>query len=322
MNNPDDMPIDVEEMVKWLKSHKEMTGISWAALSKASLIGESTLSALYGGSYKGDWAAQARKIFRYRQKVESQRERSRTALSPVSFIPTPTARRVQFLLEVAHMGRITVGAMGPGTGKTRTAAHYVASMQPTWMCTMLPSGGQVSSMVGRVMQSMGLIAKHSWTSVRSAQVIEFLMNRRGLLIIDEAGNLTRDALEELRSWHDVTGVGICLLGNEELMMRIRGGENRHAFARLSSRIANYVVQDMPLVADVEAYLDAMDIIEPDMRRPLVEIGTSPGHGGLREVQQILESANMLAIGSDETLGWDHVRSARDNRATTIVRRAA
>lgn len=322
MNNPDDMPIDVEEMIDWLRSHKEATGISWPSLHKASGIGTSTLSAICNSTYNGDLDAQARKIFRYRQKVESQKVRSRAALAPIPFVETPTAKRVQFLLEIAHMGRITVGAMGPGTGKSRTAEHYAASMQPTWMSTMLPSTKRVASMVGHVMQSMGLVARHSWTHARSTQVVDHVRGRGGLIIIDEANHLDVESLEELRSWHDVTGVGVCLLGNEELMMRIRGGANRHAYARLASRIANYLIQDMPVAADVETYLDALDIIEPDMRRPLVQVGTSPGHGGLREVRQILESANMLAIGSDETLGVEHIRAAMGNRATTIVRRAA
>ena len=43
--------------------------------------------------------------------------------------------------------------------------------------------------------------------------------------------------------------------------------------------------------DIAAYCDAMDIVELDIRRLLTEAALSPGHGGLREVKQILEAAH-------------------------------
>lgn len=322
MNNPDDMPIDIGEMMAWLEGHKSKTGLSWAALARESGIPAGTLSQLATNNYAGDRSAQARRIFRYRQKVDSQAERSRSALIAPRYVPTPTSRRIQFLLEVAQMGRMTVGAMGPGLGKTVTARHYRDSVQPVWLATMRQTTKTTSAMIGQVMGAMGLHIKSGWLQQRSSQVIDRVAGSGGLIIIDEANHLDWAALEEIRAWHDETGVGVTLLGNEELIRRIRGGADRHQYARLASRLANVHVQDLPIEGDIEAYLDAVDIIEPDMRRPLIEVGVSMGHGGMREVQQILESANMLSIADDQPLGLEHLTTAMKSRTTSMLRRAA
>jgi len=322
MNNPEDMPLDADELVAWLKAHKETSGFSWAALAKETDIPHGTLSTLLTGKYTGNLGNQAVRIFRYRQKVESQQERRKSALSAPAYVVTPTSRRIQFLLEVAQMGRITVAATGPGTSKTTTAQHYAASVANVWVATMRQTHKSSSAMIAQVMRAMRLTSSSGWVQQRSDQVAEFVRDRGGLLVIDEANHLTLESLEEIRGWHDATKVGVALLGNEELLMRIRGGQKRHAYARLNSRIAQCHIQDMPTEGDAAAYLDAMDIDEPAIRRQLTDVALSPGHGGLREIQQILESANMLSIADDQALTLQHVQEAMRTRTTQHLRRAA
>jgi len=321
MNNPEDMPVDINEMRDWLKE-RQASGYSWSAMAKESGIPSSTLSLFAGGSYTGNKDNIAKRIFQYRQKVEMQQDRSTQVLQEARFIDLPSARRVQFLLEWAHMGRITVAAMGPGTCKSMTAEHYKASLGATvWLAEMRQTTSSVTAMMAEVMKAMGLTSSSGWRQQRSAQIIDFVRHKRGLLIIDEANHLGWDALEEIRGWHDAAGLGVALLGNDELMLRIRGGAHRHQYARLNSRIAKMHVQDVPLEADVAGWCDAMDIVEPAIRKLLTEIAVSPGHGGLREVKQILEAAHMLAIGEEADLDLRHFREAADTR-TTVQRRQA
>ena len=324
MSNPENIPIDAEVEIEWMKAYKQRSHLSWPALARECGIPHGTLSTLLTGKYQGNVQAQATRLFQFRQKVESQEARARSALRLPNYIETPTARRIQILLETAHMGRITVAATGPGTGKTMTAREYRDSMSNVWLATMRQSTRSLTAMIAEVMRAMGLTNKSGWTQQRSGQVVEFVRDRQGLLIVDEANHLEYSAMEELRAWHDETGVGIALLGNEELLMRIKGqgSGNRHAYARLSSRIAHTHIQDMPTEGDVGAFLDAFDLDDPAIRKPLTKIALSPGHGGLREVKQILESANMLAIGDDAALEASHVEAAMTTRSTTWLRRAS
>lgn len=323
MNNPEDVPVNAADEIAWLKRYKLETGLSWKVLAAQSDIPHGTLSTLQNiDNYQGNLEVQARRIMEFRQKVESQKQRTRTALRSPKFIETPTARTLMALFEIAHMGRITVAAMGPGTGKTISARHYAASTRPTYLATMRQSTRTVSSMMDQVARAMSLQIPNSWVQMKSNAIINKVKDTGALLIIDEANHLCWEALEELRGWYDEADLGICLLGNEELVLRIRGGARSHQYARLASRIANSHEQDTPTEADTDTFMDEFDIDEGAIRKTLRAIATQPGHGGLREVRQILEAANMLAIAEDGMLEIKHVEAAIKSRATIQRRRSA
>ncbi len=156
MNNPDNVPISPEDEVYWLNAYRTRHALSWSALEKETGIPRGTLTNVLTGKYAGDMQAQAERIFKFRQKVESQEARSQSALAKPRFIPTPTAATLQGLLEIAHMGRIIIAATGPGTGKTLTAEEYEASVSSCWRVTMRESTSSLSGMLSAVMKAMGL----------------------------------------------------------------------------------------------------------------------------------------------------------------------
>lgn len=322
MNDPDKFPINPQDEIDWLLKYQREHQLSWSALANVSGIPQGTLSTLLKGKYEGNIAAQAKRIFQFRQKVESQSVRSYAALAPAPWIETPSARRILFLLENAHMGRIIVVATGPGTSKTMTARHYASSVQPTYLATMRQTTRTPAAMIDQVMRALRLPSNSGWTRQRAGQIIEFLRDKGALLIIDEANHLEWSSLEELRGWHDEAGVGIALLGNEELMVRIRGGAGSHQYARLNSRIANYHTQDLPSDGDAAAFLDHYDIDDGASRELLRKVAIHPGGGGLREVKQILEAANMLAVADETIVEFRHIEEAMQRRATTQMRRRA
>nr|WP_277924247.1 AAA family ATPase [Sphingomonas sp. CROZ-RG-20F-R02-07] len=218
------------------------------------------------------------------------------------------------------MGRITVGATGPGTGKTMTLREYCASTSNCWIGTMRHTDKSVNAMMAEVLRALGVPAKGTgWGRQMSHMVSSSVAGKRGLLVIDEANHLTWESLEEIRAWHDDTGVGVCLLGNEELLMRIQGGPRRDAFARLNSRIAQSHIQNLPVEEDVEAFCDAWELADPAVRSMLSRIALTPGAGGLRECRQIVEQASMLAADEDRPLAFADLRDAQAGRATKHIR---
>lgn len=323
MNNPSDYCPPFEEMVAWLSAHKKASGRSWKQLEAESGIPEGTLSGMCTPRFAGNKAASAKRLFQFRQRVDSQAERARFALAAPSYVETPSGRSILARLEIAHEGRMTVVATGPGVGKTMAAEHYKAAIGATvHLVTLLPATTSMPAVVRAVFKALPLSIASPWTQQMSDRIIDYFKDRNDLLIVDEAGHACLEAIEQLRGWHDITGVGIALLGNEELQMRFQGNRKRHAYARLNSRIASSYLQDLPTRADVEALLDSMDIIEGDMRKPLIEVGMSPQHGGLREVHMILQTANTMAIGSERPLAGEHVHAAMRARATQTLRMAA
>jgi DNA transposition AAA+ family ATPase len=319
VNNADNAQVDIEQERTWLNDHKLERGLSWSQIAAASGIPAGTLSPFATNRYAGDNQRIAREVFRYRQMLQSQSERSEGVQVDPGYFETPTASRLRALLVIAHMGRMTVGATGPGTGKTMAMEEYKASASNVWIATMEPTSKSLNAMIGTVLRAVGGTPKGGWTRQLSDQVKTNIAGRRGLLVIDEANHLEFEAIEQIRAWHDATKVGVCLLGNEELMMRIRGGPRRDAFARLNSRIAQSHIQNLPLADDVAAFCDAWKIEDAGMRSLLTRIALTPGAGGLRECRQIVEGASMLAVDDGRPLSLADLRFAQETRATRNIR---
>jgi DNA transposition AAA+ family ATPase len=321
MNNPDNIPVDIAEQREWISNEKARLGISWPQLATRVGIPSGTLSPFAAGQYQGNNERIAREVYKYRQTVASQAERADGLLLNPGYFQTPTSRRLRGLLIVAHMGRITVGATSPGTGKTMEIEEYAASTSNCWVATMRPSMKTLNAMMAEVLRAIGVDSKGAgWGSKTSRMISSSMANRRGLLIVDEANNLSLEQMEELRSWHDVQGgAGLAFFGNEELLMRIRSGSRSDQFARLNSRIAASHIQNLPDEEDVDCFCDAWGLVEPAMRQMLKRIALTPGAGGLRECRQIVEQASMLASDEERPLSFADMRDAQSGRATKHIR---
>jgi DNA transposition AAA+ family ATPase len=319
MNHPDTLPIDIDEMRAWANGYKTEKGLSWKQFGDETGLPGGTLQPFCTGKYAGDNGRIAREIFKFMQAVQSRIARRQGIPVDPGFFETPTSLRVRGLLAIAQTGRITFGAMGAGLGKTRTAEDFAERTRPVWLATMRESSRKMNAMIQTVERVIGLQATRSWPHLISQEIVVKMRGQRGTLIIDEANHLEYAAFEEIRAWHDATGVGVCFLGNEELLARIESGRQRDAFARLNSRIAQRLVQNLPDQGDITAFCDAWGIMDPGMRRILSDVALVPGSGGLRECRQIVEAASMLAADDGDGLELAHMTFAVENRARRILR---
>lgn len=313
MNNPDTLPLDIAEQRSWLVAHKSETGLSWSALAPKIGIPMGTLSPFAGDSYAGKLQPIAEAIYRYRQLLTAQAEIAIEMPEPPSYFDTPTGKRILTMLSIAQRGRITVVAGGPGTSKTTTLRHYAASVSNVWIATMKPSTNGINTMQQRVLAAMGK-PDAKGTPLALTNLIESLLrNSGGLLVIDEAQHAGEKAMEEIRGWHDETGVGICLVGNEDVLQRLTLGNRRDAFARLASRVAQRLIFRGPVDGDTLALADAWNVQGDAERAFLVSIGKQPG--GLRTCTMLMETACMLAAVEKSTVGLTHLQDAWAHLAT-------
>lgn len=330
MNNPEDMPIDEEEMRAWFLERKA-TGLSWKAIADESGIAQGTASTWATGNYQGNGQNIAKKVYRYRQTLETQADRAATvqdaglAKAPY-FVETKTSRYLTGLIITAHAGGVTYAATGPGLGKSRTARNYCASAVNAFMVTMNEALDTTTALLGEILRVLGNKQSGSpWQRQMYAQVRDMMVGRRSMLIIDEANKCSLKMLEMLRALNDNEdmpgGPGICLLGNEELHKTIMSGAGtgRHQFGRLKRRIDRSHLQDMPFDEDIEIYLDAWDIHDREQRALLKRVGLTPGTGGLGELKQIISNASLLAFEDGQALSHGHLREAIAQRATVFLR---
>lgn len=293
MNNPDNAPADIEEMRAWMLAHKAQLGIGWEPLGRKCGIPGGTLGPWCNNKYhNGDNQRVANEVYRYRQLLTSQAQIEVDAPSIPGFVKTPTAQKVLSLLGWAHRGKITVCAMGPGTSKTITVEHYRDSVTGCFVATMAPSTGGVNTMQIEVLAALGEPEAKGTPQALSRRIKDRVRGRKALLVIDEAQELSEKAINEIRSWHDATGVGIALMGNKEVIGRMEGGNRKAAYAQIYSRTSMRHEQLVATEIDARMVIDAWGISADDQIKFLISVAMRPG--SLRQMTMVLELATMIS----------------------------
>lgn len=301
-------PEEVEARA-WLNTHKDATGLSWPQIGKLTDVASSTLSLFAAGKYGGKNDGVAAKVLAYRDRLASQAEIAADMPMVPEWYQTPTSARLTSLLRWAQSGEIVLIVTTPGIGKTITAERFAASDPNVWLATMAPSTAGVATMAIEVAAAIGLGEVKGSPQQLSRQIKARVRGKKGLLIVDEAQELTDKALNELRGWHDQTKVGIALLGNETTVGQI--DSRKSALAQISSRFSIRHVQAAPIDGDMDAMLDAWGIADREQRAFLAKIGALPG--ALREVTHTIKIALVSAFGAGEALSIAHLRDAARQR---------
>lgn len=295
----------------WLLEHRQETGLSWSDLHRLTDVDGSTLSRFAGGKYTGDNAKVATRVLAYRERLRIQAELAADAPMVPDYYETPTSQRVIKLLRWAQAGKIVLIVTGPGLGKTVTARRFADADPNVWLATMAPSTAGVATMCLEVAVAIGLGELKGSPQQLSRQIRNHVTGKKGLLIVDEAQELNDKAINEIRGWHDRTGVGIALLGNEKVVGQLDA--RKSALAQISSRFSIRHAQSEPLPGDLDALFEAWGITDRYQRDYLAKIGARPG--ALREVTHTIEIA--LLAAPDGRLTLDLLRAAAKQRNVRI-----
>ena len=305
-------PVEVEART-WLNTHKDETGLSWPKIGKLTDVGSSTIGLFASGKYTGNNEAVAGKVLAYRSRLTSQAEIAADVPTVPEWYDTPTATRLTSLFKWAQSGEIVLIITKPGIGKTRTAERFEANDPNVWLATMSPSTAGVSTMLIEVAAAIGLGEVKGSPQQLARQIKTRVKGKKGLLIVDEAQELTDKAINELRGWHDRTGVGIALMGNETTVGHIEGRNS--ALAQVKSRFLYKHVQMIPMPGDLDALFDAWGIVDGEQKTFLTRLAALPG--ALREVTMTLKIALMASFGAGQELSLAHLREAVKQRHTKV-----
>jgi len=298
----------------WLNAHKAETGKSWPQLGALADVNGNTISTFASGKYGGDNASIATKVLAYRDRIAVQSELAADLPMVPAWYDTPTAQRITQMLKWAQSGKMVMVVGGPGIGKTKAAQRFAAGDPNVWLATMSPSTAGVATMLIEMGSAIGLGEIKGSPQQLSRQIRARIANRSGLIIIDEAQELTDKALNELRGLHDATGVGIALFGNEKVVGQL--DSRKSALAQVTSRISLPMIQPGALAGDIDALLDAWGIEDVGQRSFLTRLGNLPG--ALREMTHTIEVALMAAFSADQALSITHLRDAARQRNVKVV----
>jgi DNA transposition AAA+ family ATPase len=305
---PEEQGLDSEavrlELVKYKTEHRQ----SWSDLANRIGVPSGTLSSFGSGSYSGDNLKIARTVAKFfRAEAEEAALRVRLVMEPPAYQQTRAGLEVTHLLRWARRGKIAVVATSPGYGKTSALRQFASETPQVWVATMAPSTAGVATMLAEILDAMGERDARGSPQMLSRRIRDKVRGTGGLIALDDAQHLSEKALEELRGLHDVTGVGVALLGNAGLLQRLEGGTRTVAFAQLFSRISLRVVKTLAYPEDGVRLGRAWGIEDERMLAWLGEMTVKPG--GLRSISMTIELAAVLASADGAALSMDHLRDA-------------
>lgn len=285
--------------------------LTQAEIVRQSGISSSRISQYLKGIYTGDVANLEMELARWVDSYESRQRQARAMPVAPGYVATPSGERATATFGYAQVaGDLVVIYGGAGTGKTAAANQYQRTNPNVWVATMTPATATVVPALEEVADALGMKEIVGGGAKIQRAIIRRLAGTQGLLIIDEAQHLGVQALDALRALHDATGLGLALVGNETVYARMTGGTgaSRAAYLdRLFSRVGKRVRLLKPLVADIDALIDAWGVEAKACRQVLHEIAAKPG--GLRGLTKVLRLASMFANGSNRGIECDDIRAA-------------
>lgn len=274
-------------------------GLTRRLVADESGVAEGTFGPWLNGRYPGDNAAVATKVRLWKLTRADRTAHAAQSVQAPAFQMTPTAKKYLTALEHAQfVGDMALIAGGPGTGKTAAIRQHQATRPRVFVATMDPSTGGVSTCLIEVLSAMGKPDAKGTPQTLSRQVCERFAEPGALLIIDEAQALGVKAVEQLRSIHDRTGVGLAFVGDETLLQLFGLVNRKPGYAQLSSRIGFKVRAARPTLGDVEALTQAWGLDDRDAVSLCRDIAGKPG--ALRGLTKVLLVASRLAGGERPT----------------------
>lgn len=308
----------IREQIEWLRAHRAEMDASHSQLADWTGIPAGTLSQLISEKgYAGRTLPYAQKIELYRRTLAAQADIAADLPEKPGYFETPTSQAITQYLHWAQRGRMVLVVTGAGMGKTQSLGQFSMSNANCFVATMTPSTSGIMPMQSRVLRALGEKQVVGSPAMLSEMICDKLRDRRhAVLAIDEAQHLSIKALEEIRSWHDETGAGIALLGNERVQQSIDGVSKAADFAQIFSRIALRLIRTRAAPGDAEALAAAWGVDDARMIAFLRDIVDKPG--ALRGATFALEVAHMLAVAQGTKVTLQHLKTAWAQNNARVV----
>ncbi|WP_336947358.1 AAA family ATPase [Asaia sp. HN010] len=298
------------DTAKKLKAIMDAEGLTLTQIATASDIAKSTLSAYLNGTYAGRTDNIDDKAERYLESLRTRTRMRSVMPKEPPFLETPSAIGFRTVFEYAQtgpdIGLITGNA---GVGKTMTATAYAKETPNVWMMTADSSMRSPTAILRELTELLDANEKRGPRMM--ASLVQRVRGTGGLIIVDEAQNLTTEAIDLLRTIYDRGQIGLVFMGNEPLKGRIEGMGRQSSHAQIFSRVGMRKNRARPQVADITQILDAWGIPEGALRKLCRYVAAQAG--GLRSMNKTLKYAFMLAgTAGRDTLSEQDVQKAWKN----------
>ena len=227
--NEDQLEMTYEESVEFLRNYIGASEKSQAAVAQELGVSASALSSFLAGKYKTPHT-----LIPKIRELKTTKEKRADMLSAPPYVETSITRKVLSAIRYSHLrGALSVAYGDAGVGKTQAYKHYLQDNALAIGITASPTYASITG-VNELLAEQLNVREH--VSRRITREIVYRLKGSGrVILVDEAQHLTTRTLDHLRCIADEAGIGICLIGNEQVYTRLRGS-GKADFAQLYSRI--------------------------------------------------------------------------------------
>lgn len=287
-------------------------GMSQELLAREIGISSTALSQYRSGSYKGSIEQVEKKIKNYLQ----QREQRGDIFSDI-IVRTKTMNDMLTVFQYTHISRsISLLYGGAGIGKTLSALEYCSKAQNVMMVTARPDSKSVRGIITIVYEKLFNSRVSGTARDARERIVDKLTNTTLLLIVDEAHELTNEALEELRSIYDEVkiksdgkGVGIVLIGTSEIYKSLTHAKKGEILEQLNSRIPiKRYFQPLPPKNELKEIIKAYGIEDKDVTKRLISRAEK---GGLRKICWQMKYAKSIAKMRKDEFKAEYIIAAEE-----------
>jgi DNA transposition AAA+ family ATPase len=207
-----------------LLEHRTSRGLTNSSLGKMFGVSATFISKYIGDKLDhdpGDFSARATDILRgIAAKLE---------LSSVIF-ETSVTRAIVGRIEMARkVSDCCVIHGAAGEGKTSAALFYQASCPGTVYIKITRDYGSARDVQSAVFAAIGHAMKGSdYSTSRYRLIVDHLRGRQIAVLVDNAHRLTASGIDILTDLNEDTGCAVVLLGNSEVLHRIKPQPQRHS----------------------------------------------------------------------------------------------
>lgn len=277
--------------------------LTQADIARQAGVSSATLSQFLGGQYKGDNEEVSRKLSAWLSTNEKRASMTALFDRARAFTPTlPTSQRITQTLALAQSAGFVSRICGrSGVGKTMTAKHFAETTPSVWYCEFSKDTRTVFATLVEIAEAVGISDIPARQDLIRREIVSRIDRTRGLLICDEAQNLSKDGLDEIRTLHDRAGIGIVFLGDMNLSDKIA------RLDQLDGRVSAPLTIAHAKTDDVDALLAFWGV---DCKRIKTLLRPhAKGRMGLRRIARAFEIASMYAFRESEPITIDHMNKA-------------
>lgn len=310
--DPRDGMTEHASVVERVRLAMEERSLTSAEVARRSGIGSGTMSQWLQGKYPGSVANVDEKLRHWLDNLEVVEELAASVPVSPGYLDLAFSSQVIATLSVAQiMPAMVMITADAGLGKTMAAERYRATRANSYLVTMGPHCRSIHNMLTEIAAALEIEQPSSSKLVRTIGTKLARVGDGTLLMVDEAQNLSDDAINQLRMFVDNYRCGVALLGNSETYTRFAQWGAGEKYGQLRRRIFKRIRRARPSLDDLDTFLKAWGISDDQQVQFLMGVGMKPG--ALGQIDMTVKLARMAAQGAGRDMTLADLRAAWANR---------